>query len=161
MFGSILPCPSLRFPILPAQSCRNTARASPRFEGSTALALRCLNMRTITREAVLCLQTGRTLRSSATAAMSPSRWPRSPFRETVHRHPAAGRRTTTIARYIHSVKAFDCHAFDGIRRKGASRLRQTQHFSKLSDASARPDARPQGAAAIHACQERQSGIISA
>jgi hypothetical protein len=58
-------------------------------------------------------------------------------------------------------KAFDCHAFDGIRGKGASRLRQTQHFSELSEASARPDARPQGAAAIHACQERQSGINSA
>jgi hypothetical protein len=35
-------------------------------------------------------------------------------------------------------KAFDCHAFDGIRGKGASRLRQTQHFSELSEASAPP-----------------------
>jgi hypothetical protein len=104
MFRSIQPCPSLRFLILPAQSCRKTGQASPRIEGSNALALRCLNMLSITREAGLCLQTDLTLRSSATAAMSPSRWPRSPFRETVHRHPAAGRRTTTTARYIHSVR---------------------------------------------------------
>ena len=35
-----------------AQSCRKTGRASPRIEGSTALASRCLNMLSITREAV-------------------------------------------------------------------------------------------------------------
>jgi hypothetical protein len=32
-------------------------------------------------------------RSSAMAAMSPSRWQTSPFQETVRRHPAADRRT--------------------------------------------------------------------
>src|ERR1700730_2374125 len=61
MFRSIPPCPSLRFPILPAQSCRKIGRASPRIEGSSALGLRCLDGRPVTREAVLCLQTGRTL----------------------------------------------------------------------------------------------------
>jgi hypothetical protein len=34
-------------------------------------------------------------------------------------------------------------------------------MTALSEASARSDARPQGAAAIRACQERQSGTISA
>src|ERR1700730_4722136 len=56
MVGSIKHCPSLRFLILPAQSCRQTGRASPRTEGSSALALRWVNMLSNTQQAVFCLQ---------------------------------------------------------------------------------------------------------
>ena len=43
-------------------------------------------------------------RSSAMDAMSRSRWPRSPFRESIRRHSAADRGTSTAASHINRVK---------------------------------------------------------
>jgi hypothetical protein len=76
----------------------------------------------------------------------------------VHRHPAADRRTTTTARYIHSVRRST--VMRSMQSVGKVRLDDGKHNIFRSEASACPDARPQGAVAIRACQERQSGTIS-
>ena len=58
---------------------------------------------------------------SATAVMSPSRWPRSPFPEFCS-PTSCGWSPNHDHRPLHPQrKAFVCHAFDAIRGKGASR----------------------------------------